>query len=81
MVKNILVFTALSSILLTGCATTTPTVVNIEKPTSLQPRVAVQKQEPSLSSLQEVVLPPPFFDSAQGIQRLGNTPNSPSELL
>ncbi len=48
MVKNILVFTALSSILLTGCATTTPTVVNIEKPTSLQPRVAVQKQEPSL---------------------------------
>lgn len=48
MVKNILVFTVLGSILLTGCATTTPTVVNIEKPTSLQPKVAVQNQEPSL---------------------------------
>lgn len=48
MVKNSLVVTALGAVILTGCATTTPTVVNVEKPTSLQPKIAEQKQEPVL---------------------------------
>lgn len=48
MVRNSLVVTALGAVILTGCATTTPTVVNVEKPTSLQPKIAEQKQEPVL---------------------------------
>ncbi|WP_067178061.1 CsgG/HfaB family protein [Sulfurospirillum sp. UCH001] len=48
MVRNSLVVTVLGAVILTGCATTTPTVVNVEKPTSLQPKIAEQKQEPVL---------------------------------
>ena len=48
MVRNSLVFTVLGTVILSGCATTTPTVVNVEKPTSLQPKIVEQKQEPVL---------------------------------
>lgn len=48
MVRSSLVFTVLGTVLLTGCATTTPTVVNVEKPTSAQPKIVEQKQEPVL---------------------------------
>lgn len=48
MVRNSLVFTVLSTVILTGCATTTPTVVNVEKPTASQPKIVEQKQEPVL---------------------------------
>lgn len=48
MVRSSLVFTVLGTVLLTGCATTTPTVVSVEKPTSAQPKIVEQKQEPVL---------------------------------
>lgn len=48
MVRNSLVVTVLGTVIFTGCATTTPTVVNVEKPTSLQPKIVEQKQEPVL---------------------------------
>jgi len=48
MVRNSLVFTVLGTVILSGCATTTPTVVNVEKPTSAQPKIVEQKQEPVL---------------------------------
>jgi len=48
MVRNSLVFTVLSTVILTGCATTTPTVVNVEEPTASQPKIVEQKQEPVL---------------------------------
>ena len=48
MVRNSLVFTVLGTVILSGCATTTPTAVNVEKPTSLQPKIVEQKQEPVL---------------------------------
>jgi len=48
MVRNSLVFTVLSTVILTGCATTTPTVVSVEKPSASQPKIVEQKQEPVL---------------------------------
>lgn len=48
MVRSSLVSTVFCTVILTGCATTTPTVVNVEKPTSVQPKIVEQKQEPTL---------------------------------
>lgn len=48
MIKNIVAVTALSAIMFSGCATTSPTVVKVEKPTAVQPKIVVQKQEPVL---------------------------------
>lgn len=36
------------TVLFSGCATITPTIVNIEKPTRIQPQVIIQKEEPKL---------------------------------
>lgn len=45
--NNILMVTLLSSIFL-GCGTTTPTVVKVEKPTVMQPKIMLKKKEPLL---------------------------------
>jgi len=42
------VVVSLATAIFSGCATTTPTVVKVEKPTTVQPKVVLKKEEPIL---------------------------------
>ena len=46
--SNGIILSALVIALFSGCATTTPTIVKVEKPTKIQPQIIMKKEEPKL---------------------------------
>ena len=46
--SNGIIISIFATALFSGCATTTPTIVKVEKPTKIQPQIVMKKEEPKL---------------------------------